>query len=88
MTEKAGELLRGYWPIIVALFAIAAAWGVSTAQIAALSDGTKTIIAEQRETTRAISSLREAVASQQARTDANAEGLADLRLRFREMERR
>jgi hypothetical protein len=88
MTEKAGELLRSYWPIIVALFAIAAAWGVSTAQIAGLADSNKAIMIELRENTRAVSAVQSTLAAQQAKTDAAAEGLADLRLRVREMERR
>ena len=88
MTEKASEFIRGYWPIIVGMFAIAAAWGVSTAQIASLADGNKAIMIELRENTRAVSVVQATLAAQQARTDANAEGLADLRSRMREIERR
>ena len=92
MSDKVGEFVRTYWAAIAALVMVAAGWGTSTAQLAALQQEQKTGQAEIGKKidklTEGIGDMKEVLAGLKIR-DAYAQNeIAELRRSVRELEKR
>lgn len=81
MVDKMGEFARSYWLPIAGALLLAAAWGTSTAQIAAI--GTS-----QDKMTVKLDGITASVASLQTSTQYTNQDIAELRSRMRLLEAR
>jgi outer membrane murein-binding lipoprotein Lpp len=78
-TDRIGALANNYWPVAAGVVAIAVAWGMSSAQIASIADGQKTISAK-------IDRLSEGQAATQTSVQYAGQEIAELRARVNALE--
>jgi hypothetical protein len=91
MNDKVLDRIHKLGPVaitVLAVLALASAWGASQWQLSALARGQDAIAADQKSMAADIRNIREALAAIQVAGRFNEERITELRARVRDLERK